>query len=215
MVNTLTNDIYEKLADALDKLPNAFPRTKSRSEIAILKKIFSPEEASLACQLSGHREPLDAIAKRVGLPVEELRTRLGRMAQRGLVLSVQKDDKPLFRLAPFVVGIYEAQLDAMDHELAHLVEDYLANGGAAGIMKPQPALHRVIQPLLGGLFSSDDIFHFCFNDIPNGCKISETDPLAIWGCFPLGDLGKSSPHVGVLLKMAGGRQSFQSRIADG
>jgi ferredoxin len=32
----------------------------------------------------------------------------------------------------------------MDHELAHLVEDYLTNGGAAGIMKPQPALHRVI-----------------------------------------------------------------------
>jgi ferredoxin len=32
----------------------------------------------------------------------------------------------------------------MDHELAHLVEEYLANGGAVGIMKPQPALHRVI-----------------------------------------------------------------------
>jgi NAD-dependent dihydropyrimidine dehydrogenase PreA subunit len=32
----------------------------------------------------------------------------------------------------------------MDHELAHLVEEYMANGGAVGIMKPQPALHRVI-----------------------------------------------------------------------
>jgi len=32
----------------------------------------------------------------------------------------------------------------MDHELAHLVEDYLTNGGAVGIMKPQPALHRVL-----------------------------------------------------------------------
>jgi NAD-dependent dihydropyrimidine dehydrogenase PreA subunit len=32
----------------------------------------------------------------------------------------------------------------MDHELAHLVEEYMTNGGAVGIMKPQPALHRVI-----------------------------------------------------------------------
>jgi NAD-dependent dihydropyrimidine dehydrogenase PreA subunit len=59
-------------------------------------------------------------------------------------LFAWKDGKPTFRLAPFIVGIYEAQLDSMDHELAHLVEDYLANGGAVGIMKPQPALHRVI-----------------------------------------------------------------------
>jgi ferredoxin len=32
----------------------------------------------------------------------------------------------------------------MDHEFAHLVEVYLENGGAEGIMKPQPALHRVV-----------------------------------------------------------------------
>jgi len=140
----MVGDVYEQLADALDKLPNGFPRTESRVEIAILRKIFSPEEASLACQLSGHREPLDAIAERLGLPFEEAGTKLGRMAQRGLALFAQKEGKLLFRLAPFVVGIYEAQLDTMDHELAHLVEDYLANGGAAGIMKPQPALHRVI-----------------------------------------------------------------------
>jgi electron transport complex protein RnfB len=140
----MADDVYEQLADALDRLPNGFPRTESKIEIAILRKIFSPEESSLACQLSGHREPLDAIAERVGFPVEELGKRLGGMAQRGLVLFAQKDGKPLFRLAPFVVGIYEAQLETMDHELAHLVEEYLANGGAVGIMKPQPALHRVI-----------------------------------------------------------------------
>jgi len=45
---------------------------------------------------------------------------------------------------PFIVGFYEAQLENMDHELAHLVEEYMADGGAAGIMKPQPALNRVI-----------------------------------------------------------------------
>jgi hypothetical protein len=49
-----------------------------------------------------------------------------------------------FYVNPDHVGIYEAQIELMDHELAHLVEEYLAHGGAAGIMKPQPALHRVV-----------------------------------------------------------------------
>ena len=44
----MNNDIYEQLTDALDKLPNGFPRTPSKVEIKILKKIFSPEEALLA-----------------------------------------------------------------------------------------------------------------------------------------------------------------------
>jgi hypothetical protein len=66
----ITNDVFERLADALDKLPNGFPRTPSRVEIHILKKIFSPEEASLASRLCGDPEPVDEIAKRTGLPAE-------------------------------------------------------------------------------------------------------------------------------------------------
>lgn len=66
------------------------------------------------------------------------------MAKRGLLWPQEEKGKLSFRLAPFVVGIYESQKKNMDHEFAHLFEDYMANGGAAGIMKPQPALHRVI-----------------------------------------------------------------------
>ena len=60
--------------------------------------------------------------------------------------------KACFRLAPFVVGIWEAQVESMDHELAHLVEDYFAEGGTQGIMGPQPAIQRVI-PVQGSLKS--------------------------------------------------------------
>jgi ferredoxin len=42
------------------------------------------------------------------------------------------------------VGIYEAQAEGLDHELAHLFEDYLEQGGAKGIMGPLPSLHRVV-----------------------------------------------------------------------
>ncbi|NWG11287.1 4Fe-4S binding protein [Candidatus Bathyarchaeota archaeon] len=143
-VEILSNHVYEQLAEALNKLPNGFPRTPSNVEIRVLKKIFSSEEASLASQLNGSMESVEVIANRVELPYEEAEAKLVKMAKRGLLWSREKNKKLLFRLAPFVVGIYESQRESMDHELAHLVEDYLANGGAVGIMKPQPALHRVI-----------------------------------------------------------------------
>lgn len=138
------DQIFEQLAKALDELPNGFPRTSSNVEIRILKKIFSLTEASIATQLSGSVESIDIIAKRIGLATEDAETKLMQMVKRGLVWHTKLEGKLFFRLAPFLVGIYEAQLESMDHELAHLVEEYLVNGGAAGIMKPQPALHRVI-----------------------------------------------------------------------
>jgi electron transport complex protein RnfB len=140
----LDSHVYEHLAEALDKLPNGFPRTPSGVEIRVLKKIFSPEEASVASQLTGSMESAHDIAKQIGLSAEEAEAKLMKMAKRGLLWYDDKGGQASFRLAPFVVGIYEAQLESMDHELAHLVEEYLTNGGAVGIMKPQPALHRVI-----------------------------------------------------------------------
>ena len=140
----MSEQVYEQLADALDKLPNGFPRTAAGIEIRILKKIFSPDEAALACQLGGSFESIDGFAGRNGLAKGETRRRLLNLVRRGMLWLERVDGKPSVRLAPFVVGIYEAQLQLMDHELAHLVEDYLANGGAQGIMQPQPALHRVL-----------------------------------------------------------------------
>lgn len=143
-MHKITDDVYERLAKALDDLPNGFPRTPSNVEIAILKKIFSPQEAFLASHLNRRMKSVDSMANRVGLSIEETESKLEEMANHGLLWSSKKDGKSHFRLAPFIVGIYESQKETMDHEFAHLVEDYLANGGAAGIMKPQPALHRVI-----------------------------------------------------------------------
>ena len=66
----MSDDVYERLAEALDKLPNGFPRTPSNVEIKLLKKIFSPKEASLASQLSGSMESINAIAKRLSFQLK-------------------------------------------------------------------------------------------------------------------------------------------------
>ena len=120
----MRDDIYELLAEALDRLPNGFPRTSSGIEIEILKRIFSPEEAYVASQLRRKHEGFDVIAKRAQGSEKQVKTQLLTMEKRGLVAS--DSSREAFRLEPWVVGIYEAQLDQMDHSFAHLVEEYFA-----------------------------------------------------------------------------------------
>lgn len=127
------NGWYERLANALNKLSNSFPRTKSNIEISLLKKIFLPEEAFLAGQLTGKIEPVSVIAKRAGLSEEETDNRLKAMMANDFVRG--DPSKGMYRLSPFIVGIYESQLERMDHELAHLFEEYLDQGGSE-IMRP-------------------------------------------------------------------------------
>lgn len=141
-------DPYERLAELLDQLPNGFPGTESRIEIRLLKKIFSAEEVNIAIHLSGKMEPLDRIADRMSMQAKKARAILIKMARKWMVRFKMIDGKPCFRLAPFIVGIYEGQLDDMDQELAELFEQYMNEGGAAGIMKPRPALQRVV-PAMG------------------------------------------------------------------
>ena len=140
----MSDGVFKQLAEALNRLPNGFPRTGSGVEIRILKKIFPPEQAALACHLTGKFETVDAIARRAGQPAGQVSRLLFKMVRNGLVWLDKPDGQVSFRLAPFVVGIFEAQAGLMDHELAHLVEDYFAEGGTQGIMGPQPALHRVV-----------------------------------------------------------------------
>jgi Na+-translocating ferredoxin:NAD+ oxidoreductase subunit B len=140
----VTDGLYERLAAALDALPNGFPRTASGVELRLLQRIFSAAEAKLALALGSSMEPVRAIAPRLGLGETEARKALMPLVRRGMAWFERRDGEACFRLAPFVVGIYEAQSDDMDAELARLVEDYMAQGGAAGIMRARPALMRVI-----------------------------------------------------------------------
>ncbi|MFH1699720.1 MAG: 4Fe-4S binding protein [Candidatus Zixiibacteriota bacterium] len=146
----MTDAVYEKLAEALDRLPNGFPRTPSNVEIPLLKRMFTSDEAILASHLTIEMEPAPDIAERVSLPSEAASEKLIDMAKRGLIWFEKTQDELKFRLAPFIVGVYESQIGNMDEELAGLIDEYLADGGAAGIMKYDPALHRVV-PVRGAI----------------------------------------------------------------
>ena len=125
----MTDDVYKKLAKVLDSLPNGFPATESGVEIKLLKKIFTPEQAELYCDLKLSFESAEAIAKRTGRPLEGLERRLKSMAGRGQLLMVKPGPAYLFKMLPWIFGIYEFQLAHMDQELAELSERYAPDYG--------------------------------------------------------------------------------------
>ncbi|HQU33338.1 MAG: hypothetical protein B7Z68_10375 [Acidobacteria bacterium 21-70-11] len=137
------DNVFKRLAAKLDELPHGFPSAESGVELRILEKIFSPEDAEMALHLLPIPETVETISRRVAQPAETLRTVLDGMAERGQILVVRQDGDRLFMLAPFVIGIYEFQLNRMDAELAALCEEYVPTllrtvGGH------KPALARVV-----------------------------------------------------------------------
>jgi Pyruvate/2-oxoacid:ferredoxin oxidoreductase delta subunit len=136
-------DIYICLAQTLDALPNGFPSTGDGSELRLLKKLFTPEEAELAVLLTPQLEPVEQIAACTGREPEELRRQLKSMARRGLIATGRTEGGLGFGLMPFVVGIYEMQGNSIDVELAQLAEAYFQQAfGAALSIKPQ--FHRIV-----------------------------------------------------------------------
>lgn len=123
-------DLYRRLQQHLDRMPIGFPATASGVEIRILKRLFSPEDAAIALELSAIAEPVDAIHARLArqYSVERLRARLDDMAARGLVLRGERHGTPQYGKLPFVLGIYEFQLPRLTAELERDVLQYFEEG---------------------------------------------------------------------------------------
>ncbi|MBI5593186.1 MAG: 4Fe-4S binding protein [Deltaproteobacteria bacterium] len=120
----MNEDIYLKMARVLDTLPNGFPAAKDGLEIKILKKIFSPEQADLFCDLRLSFETAEQISQRTGRPLDGLEDKLITMGKKGQLFCIEMGEARFFRMLPWVFGIYEFQLNHMDQELAGLTEAY-------------------------------------------------------------------------------------------
>ena len=81
----MSQDSYERLADALDSLPSGFPRMPSGVEIHLLKKAFTEEEAEVAGYMSRTYETASEIADRAGLAEERVKEVLFGLLPRLLV----------------------------------------------------------------------------------------------------------------------------------
>ena len=138
--------VYKRLAEALNKHPEGFPRTKTGVELKILMRILSPEEAELGSNLTHDMETVESISARMRVPEEEVEKRLLAMMAKGRVWRRKSESvgKWTYRMAPFIPGFYEEYMvETRDMEVLHLMGHY-AQEGALQIMTPTPALQRVL-----------------------------------------------------------------------
>ncbi len=119
--------IYRDLQRHLDRQAVGFPATKSGAEIRILKRIFSPEEARLALHLTYKAAPLGSIyesAEAGGIPRERVESMLENMVKNGGIERIEKEGVRQYRSMPFVVGMYEHQLNRLTPEFLADIREF-------------------------------------------------------------------------------------------
>ena len=120
---------YQDLQRHIDKLPATMPDTPRTR--AILRMLFTPEEAALVSRLPLKPRSSWVIARHLGEDPDTLKLRLDKLADRGLILDVynEKKDRTYYCIAPPVVGFVEFSLmrvrDDLDQTaLAHTYEEF-------------------------------------------------------------------------------------------
>jgi hypothetical protein len=139
------SDVYEKLRERLDMFPQGFARTESGVELEILQRLFKPEEAEIMLHLKPMPEKLADIAKRTGKDERKLSDMLYDMSKRGLIMRWQNPAKEMYYfLIPWIIGIYEHQLNNMSKENVELFEKYYHEGMAPNWKDRKTGMVRVI-----------------------------------------------------------------------
>lgn len=98
-------DVYKRLAQKLDDLPQGYPATESGIELKILQKIFAPDEAEMALTIKPIPETVEAIAERLGKPVPEMQAILDDMVEKGQIGSFKLFGQQMYMFFPFVIGV--------------------------------------------------------------------------------------------------------------
>lgn len=121
----MAGEVYQALREQLDQYSIGFPATESGVELQILRRLFTEEQAEMFLQLSLMLETPEAIAQRTGRDSKATADLLHQMAEAGLIFRLRKGETLKYGAVPFVVGIFEFQLNTMDRELARMLEDYM------------------------------------------------------------------------------------------
>jgi NAD-dependent dihydropyrimidine dehydrogenase PreA subunit len=124
------SNVYERLRERLDMFPQGFPKTDSGVELEILQHLFAPNEAEIMLHLRPFPpENVAAIAERTGNDRTGLGQTLYEMSRRGLIMRYAAPDNDLYyALIPWVVGIWEFQLNNLTPENIELYERYFEEG---------------------------------------------------------------------------------------
>jgi ferredoxin len=140
----MVEKIYEKLREHLDSLPTGYPKTQSGVELKILQKLFTEEEAEMACQLKPIPETAEQTAQRLGREPKTVSDLLYQMSKKGLILRLKINGVYHYMAMMFIVGIFEYQVKNLDRELAEIFEEYGQEGLYRELVRGETPQLRVV-----------------------------------------------------------------------
>ena len=119
---------YRLLQQRLDRNVTGAP--DSPHFMAILKILFSPEDAAIARPIPTRFISVERLAKKLGMDPAALDDRITAMALRGLVIDLDRGGRRYVSLAPVVIGFFEYTFMRADDrlplkELARLFDAYM------------------------------------------------------------------------------------------
>jgi len=126
MRTNTSESLYRRLQRHLDHMPVGFPATQSGVEIRILERLFTPEEAEIALELSAIPEPAATIHRRFNsrIALPELKQKLDQMGKKGNILAWPIDGEIRYAKMIFAVGMYERQIKTLTPEFARDARQY-------------------------------------------------------------------------------------------
>jgi electron transport complex protein RnfB len=142
-VKTMEN-VYERLRKRLDDLSVGFPATETAVEMRILKKLFTEEEAEFFLHLSPLLQTPKETAERLGLDPDHTEALMEKMAQKGLLFRHRKGEEVRYAAVPYVIGIFEFQLNRLDKALASDMDEYFETAAGPKLQSFKTPLMRTI-----------------------------------------------------------------------
>lgn len=132
MGHRVAKDVYRELGRTIDGLTVRAPWSETLR--AILRELYTEEEADLVSRMPTGLAPLRHIAEVTGTPEKQLAGLLGSLAAKGLVLDAEIGGEWRYSISPFVIGVFEYTMMRSDGavdfpRMARLFKDYLATSG--------------------------------------------------------------------------------------
>lgn len=132
MGHMVAKDLYGSLGEKIDNLTVRTPQTETFR--AMLRELYSPEEAELIVRMPFSLSTLDRIAKVTGRDRNEIEPLLTGLCEKGLVVDLLLGGTYRYMPAPFVIGIFEFTMMRMSGDdpgigkLSKLFSDYFHEG---------------------------------------------------------------------------------------
>jgi NAD-dependent dihydropyrimidine dehydrogenase PreA subunit len=152
------NDVFRRLASHLNELPGGFPATDSGVELRILQRLFTPEEAELALQMTMLPESVEKIAERIGQAAEDIADRLHDMSLKGLLQRSQRHGEYRYAASQYVIGIWEYQVNRLSPELIHDMNEYIPELFELEQWKKAPQLRTI--PIMESLDAGREVMPY-------------------------------------------------------